>query len=79
LGEGIDKLGGIVSNLKKALDMTADAFVSGKPIPEKAFSLITKNMMPPWAYLKMATMSMKGEAKKNKVYDKLYDKPYQKV
>ncbi|MCE1247373.1 MAG: NAD(P)H-dependent oxidoreductase [Firmicutes bacterium] len=76
LFQGLEKMGGMTSGIRKALDMAAKALANADPIPEEASAMISKDLMPAWVYLKMATMSMKDEAKKNKVTDQLYNKPY---
>ncbi len=76
LSQGLEKMGGMTSGIRKALEMAAKALAKGDEIPENAFAMISKDLMPAWVYVKMATMGMKEEAKKHKATEHLYDKPY---
>jgi hypothetical protein len=76
-GRELAKLGGLVRNVSKSLDLAADALIHDESLPQEAFSLMAKRLMPRWLYLFMANREWKQAAKKHGVRDKLKARPYQ--
>ena len=75
-GKSLEKAGGMVRNVVKALDMAAGGLAGGGNIPEEAASLMAKPMMPLWFYRFMANSGMKSQAKKHGAGKHLYSRPY---
>ncbi len=75
-GKPLLKAGGMVRNIRKALDLTAASIVVGESIPEEAFTLMSKKLIPKWLYLFIGNSSWKRQAKMYGAKDKLYDRPY---
>jgi hypothetical protein len=70
------ELGGMVRNQTKALDMVADALATGEPIPEKAFTLMSKLGFPKFLYIWTGNRGWKKEAKKHIEIREMYNQPY---
>ncbi|MFH1262910.1 MAG: NAD(P)H-dependent oxidoreductase [Pseudomonadota bacterium] len=63
-GRPFVKVGGAVRFLRTALELTADALVSGKPFPEQASALAAKPAFPAFFYRWMGNRAMRKEARK---------------
>ena len=72
----LEKAGGMVRNVVKALDLAAGALVLGGSVPEQAVQLLGKPFIAKWLYLLMANYGMKKEAKKRGARSRVYDRPY---
>ena len=72
----LNELGGMVRNVKKALDVTALALSEGRIIPEEATKHMTKSILPGRLYTWMGNRLWKYEAKKNGVIDGIREKPH---
>jgi hypothetical protein len=75
-GKSLEKAGGMVRNVVKALDLAAVDLAGGGNIPEEATSLMAKPMMLLWFYRFMANFGTKSQAKKHGVGKQLYSRPY---
>jgi len=75
-GKALEKAGGMVKNVVKALEVTAVSLTAGGLIPESATALAGKPMMATWIYLLFANFGMKGLARKNGVRKRIHDRPY---
>ena len=75
-GRPLDKLGGMVRNLIKALNLVSEAIFEGKSVPEEAVELIEKPMSPTWLYLLFGNLGWIRQARKNGVHSKINDSPY---
>lgn len=75
-GKSLDKAGGMVRNVVKALDAAAASLAAGGLIPQEATALAGKPMMARWIYLLFANFGMKGLARKNGVVKRMRDRPY---
>jgi multimeric flavodoxin WrbA len=64
-GQDLNEAGGILRNLRLALDMTATALDKGKVVPSKARELTNKGTAPPWLYNWMVNRRWKKEARQN--------------
>ena len=61
------KAGGMLRNLRNALDMTADALFEGSDVPSAAKELTNKGIAPPWMYNWIVNRRWKKEARENGV------------
>ena len=75
-GNALEKGGGMVKNVVKALEATTVSLAAGGLIPESATALAGKPMMPTWIYLLFANFGLKGLARKNGVIKRIHDRPY---
>lgn len=78
-GRSLDEAGGMVRNVKKSLDLTAEALAEGKPLPQDAIDLMAKRLAPTRMYLFMGNLGWKRQAKKNGVRKSLDNRPYQEA
>jgi len=76
-GRPLDKAGGMMRNVRKALDLTVEALAEGKHVPEEAVRLVEKQIIPSWLYMKIGDWGFKREAKKHGVKSRLYDRPFE--
>ncbi len=72
----LNGLGGMVRNVKKALDVTALALSEGRMIPEEATKYMTKSILPRRLYMWMGNRRWKYDAKKSGVSDRIREKPH---
>jgi hypothetical protein len=77
-GKPLDEAGGMVRNVKKALDFAAAALAEGKSVPKEAEALMAKPIAPVWMYVWFGNRGWKRQAKKYDAQNKLWDRPYQK-
>jgi hypothetical protein len=68
---------GMARNVIQSLDLTADALVTGKPVPREVVQRMAKPLIPNWLYIWFGTIGWKWRAKKHGVYRKLKDRPYE--
>ncbi len=73
----LDKLGFMTRNVRRSLDLTAAALARGERVPQDAVDLMSKRLMPAWLYVWIGNMGWKRHARKNKVLEKIEDRPYQ--
>ena len=76
-GRPLHTVKGMARNVIKALVLTADALVTGKPVPREAVRKMAKPLMPSWLYIWFGKIGWKRQAKKHGVYRKLYARPYE--
>jgi len=77
-GKPLEKLGFLSRNEIKSLDLIAESLSTGGTIPQEVTELRTTRPMPRWLYVLVGTLFVwRREAKKNKVWDRIYDRPYQ--
>ncbi len=76
-GRRLDQLGFFARHVRRALELTADALVRGRQVPEKAVELMSRPMLPARAYMLAAdTLHWKREARKYGVVKLLDARPY---
>jgi hypothetical protein len=73
----LDEAGRMAGNVRKALELTANAIAENKPLPDDALHLMKKPLVPPQIFTWFGDTAWKKVAKENGVQDKLYDRPYQ--
>jgi len=77
-GKPLDKLGFISKKERKSLDSIAEFLSTSGTIPQEVMELRTTRPMPKWMYILVGTIfEWRRKAKKNKVWDRIYDRPYQ--
>ena len=76
-GSELRKMGGMVRNVIKALDLACSDLAEGRPVSQEAVALMAKPMMPRWLYVAVGSYGWKRLAKQNQVLGKLRDRPYQ--
>jgi hypothetical protein len=75
-GRDITKMGRMVRNQKKGLDLAADALLVDKPIPIEAIELISKPIIPARMYIVLGTLGWRMRAIKNWNFFNLKTQPY---
>ncbi|NTW96966.1 MAG: NAD(P)H dehydrogenase [Oscillochloris sp.] len=76
-GTPLAEIGGMGRNLRRALDMAAQALAGGSPIPHAAMTLLAKPVIPPWLYLLVGGLSWGQQAKRYGNQRQLRQAPYQ--
>jgi hypothetical protein len=66
-GRDIKEGGGMLRNLRNALDMSANAMVGGMNVPQGAKELTNKGIAPPWLYNWIVNRKWKQDARNNGV------------
>ncbi len=74
-GRPLEKAGGMLKNVVKALDVASEALLAGRAIPEQAAELMAKPLFPKWMYLTVGNWGFRKEAKKHGAKARLYDRP----
>ena len=77
-GQRLKDGGGMVRNIVKSLDLTADALVESQPVPDEAIRLMAKPLIPKRMYTAMGNLGWRQKAKRYGVRKKLRDRPYQR-
>ena len=75
-GRSLEDRGGMVRNVIKGLDLSAQALAEGEDIPEEATELFGKKIIPISLYTKVGNMGWNRQAKKYGVRKKIEDQPY---
>lgn len=75
-GRQLDEGGGKVKNVKRSLEIAADALSRGEAVPEEAIKLMSKRLVPVWLYLLIGGFGWKWRAWKNNALAKVHDRPY---
>ena len=70
--------GGMVHNIIKSLDLTVEALVNNKPVPDEAIRLMAKPVIPRMLYTEMGNIGWRQQAKRYGARKKLRDRPYQR-
>ena len=78
-GMPLSELGGRVRNQTRALDLAAEALVTGEAVPERAAALIAKIGMPRFFYIWMGNYGWKRQAKKSIDVKSMYSQPYREA
>ncbi len=75
-GQELNKLGGMVRNIKKGLDLVVESIIKGEKISKKAIEYVGRPSIPNCLYIFMGNISWISTALKNKVFKKLGNRPY---
>ncbi|RDD31191.1 hypothetical protein CR161_11060 [Prosthecochloris sp. ZM] len=76
-GRPLSELRGPVIPYKKNLDLVAEAFARGEPVPGDIRRNLAKPFIPAWLYRFLGGIHWKKQARRNGVLQKLADRPYQ--
>lgn len=74
-GKAVDRLGGMGRNLRQGLDLMADALAEGRDVPDEAVELAGKPFMPTWAYVIVAQLGWRLQARPHKAGRRLRERP----
>lgn len=74
-GAPLQKLGGMVHKLTRALDLAAEAVLGGEALPEEAIKMASTPFMPHWLYRLMGNISWKMQARKFGMANKINSRP----
>jgi uncharacterized protein (DUF934 family) len=72
----LEKEGGMVRNVVKAIDLAAASLASGGDVPEEAVALMARALMPRWFYIVAANWGFRRELRKHGARGRALDKPY---
>ena len=75
-GRSLEKAGGMLRNVVKALDTAAASLLSGDPVPAEAEALIAKPLMPRRLYRMAANWGFRSLLRKHGAQKRIYDRPY---
>ncbi len=75
-GKPPEALGWLARHLRRALDLTADALVAGRPVPQKAVELMARPVVPALGYLLVANHNWRKEARRWGAESRLNARPY---
>ena len=75
-GIPLEERGGMVRNVKKGLDMAAEALGKGKVIPQEAIDIISKKFIPIGLYRLIGNLGWRISARKFGARKRMKNKPY---
>ena len=75
-GRPLEEAGGMVRNVKKSLELAADALAKGEHLPEGAMTLMAMRLIPRWLYLLFGNIGWVWKAKKQGCSERLNRRPY---
>ncbi|MFX1469758.1 MAG: NAD(P)H-dependent oxidoreductase [Promethearchaeota archaeon] len=75
-GRPLQEIGGMVRNVVKGLDITAQALTDGKEIPQEAIDLFSKKFIPNSLYNAVVNLGWRRQASKYGTKKKIRAKPY---
>jgi hypothetical protein len=75
-GKELDKVGGVVWSVRKALNEVAEALVEGKTIPQESKDLFGRRLIPIFWYTFAGNRGWKTRAKEHGAINRLRDRPY---
>jgi len=76
-GKRLKEQGGLVRNIIKSLDLTADALVGNEPVSGEAIRFMAKPLIPGWMYTTVGRLGWRRQAKGYGARKKLRDRPYE--
>jgi hypothetical protein len=76
VGRNMERAGGMLRGVVKALDLAAASLAAGGAVPEEATALMAKPLMPRWLYLQAANWGFRRLLKKHGARARRYDRPY---
>jgi putative NADPH-quinone reductase len=75
-GRSLEKAGGVVRNVVRAVDQAGRSLAAGGDVPEDAIALMARPLLPRWLYRLAANWGFRSRIKKNKAGKKIFDRPY---
>ncbi len=76
-GKPPEALGWLARHVRRALDLTAEALLAGRPVPQKAVELMARPIVPAIGYVLIGSHNWRKEARRWGVESKLRDRPYE--
>ena len=77
-GKDLRKMGWFVRNIRKSLDLTAEAINKGEPIPDEAIRLMGKPILSKKLFCWLGNMGFKQMERRKDTTQQLYSCPYEK-
>lgn len=74
-GRRLEKAGGLVRNVRKSLDLAAEALAKGGKVPDEAVELMARPLMPTWFYLLTGNIGWFRRARKQGCREPLDSRP----
>lgn len=75
-GRPLTQAGFLTRNVRKSLDLAADAVARGREVPERAKELMERPLVRPWIYRWIGDFGWRREARKRGTFDNLNDRPF---
>ncbi len=75
-GKPLEKAGWLTRNVRKSLDLAADALGEGLPLSPEAAELMSKPLVPGWLYVWIGESGGKRRARENRAFGRIADRPY---
>lgn len=72
----LEKAGGMVRNVVRALDLAAISLAAGGAVPDEAIALMAKPLTPRWFYNLIANWGFRHTLSKHGARGRTYDQPY---
>jgi hypothetical protein len=76
-GRSLDKAGGMLRNVVRALDMAAASLLAGSSVPAEAEALLAKPLMPKRLYHLAANWGFRSQLRKHGARKRTFDRPYE--
>jgi multimeric flavodoxin WrbA len=77
-GKTLKEAGGLAKNVRKSLDITADALARDEIIGEEAVTLMARPLMPRWLYLVVGNIGWRLKARRQGCKERLDSMPYER-
>ncbi len=77
-GRPLAQAGGLVRNVRKAMELTAGEVSAGRPVPEEAERLMERPLMPRWIYLLVGGWGWKHRARRFGAHRRIDARPYER-
>lgn len=75
-GRPLRSLGGMTRNVRRALDLAAQALLAGEAVPDRAMELMARPLIPAAVYTFLGNVGWLRRARRNRVLRRLGDRPY---
>jgi len=75
-GRPLEEAGRLVRNVKKSLNLVADALARREDVPEEAIELMARPLIPKWLYLLIGNIGWLWKAKRQGCGGRLDSRPY---
>jgi hypothetical protein len=77
-GRSLKDLGGMVRNVIRALDLTAEALATGQSVPVEAVELMAEPLTPAWMYVRLGGLGWRFQAMKHGAHKHIHARPYER-
>jgi multimeric flavodoxin WrbA len=75
-GRPLKETGGVARNVRKALDLAAEALSEGRQVPGEAVSLMARPTVPAWMYTVIGDIGWRLKARRRGTGTRMRDRPY---